>query len=81
MRVKSKREIPVLFLKGSEELGRATGVTSERTHAKWRREGLKYLVMGDGTFLYDPREVTKFLNRFYAPQQLKCSLTIREDDD
>ena len=81
MRVKSKREIPVLFLKGSEELGRATGVTSERTHAKWRREGLKYLVMGDGTFLYYPREVTKFLNRFYAPQQLKCSLTTREDDD
>lgn len=74
MRVKSNRDVPVLFLKGSEELGRATGVTSDKTHATWRREGLKYLVTGDGTFLYDPREVTKFLNRFYAPQQLNESL-------
>lgn len=75
MKVKLDREVPVLYLKGSEELGRATGITSEKTHAKRRSEGLKYLVMGDGTFLYDPREVTKFLNRFYAPQQLKESLT------
>lgn len=74
MKVKLNREVPVLYLKGSEELGRATGVTSEKTHALWRRSGLKYLVMGDGTFLYDPREVTKFLDRFYAPQQLKQSL-------
>lgn len=75
MKVKLDREVPVLYLKGSEELGRATSITSEKTHAKWRSEGLKYLVMGDGTFLYDPREVTKFLNRFYALQQLKESLT------
>lgn len=81
MKVKSKREIPVLFLKGSEELGRATGVTNNRTHAKWRREGLKYLVMEDGTFLYEPREVTKFLNRFYAPQQLNDLLTTPGDND
>lgn len=74
MKVKLNREVPVLYLKGSEELGRATGVTSEKTHALWRRSGLKYLVMGDGTFLYDPAEVTKFLKRFYAPQQLKQSL-------
>ncbi len=74
MRVKLNREVPVLYLKGSEELGRATGITSEKTHALWRRSGLKYLVMGDGTFLYDPAEVTKFLKRFYAPQQLKQSL-------
>lgn len=74
MKVKLNREVPVLYLKGSEELGRATGVTSEKTHALWRRSGLKYLVMGDGTFLYDPREVTKFLDRFYAPQPLKQSL-------
>ena len=74
MKVKLNREVPVLYLKGSEELGRATGVASEKTHALWRRSGLKYLVMGDGTFLYDPREVTKFLDRFYAPQQLKASL-------
>ena len=75
MKVKLDREVPVLYLKRSEELGRATGITSEKTHAKSRSEGRKYLVMGDGTFLYDPREVTKFLNRFYAPQQLKESLT------
>ena len=75
MKIKLDREVPVLYLKGSEELGRATGITSEKTHAKWRSEGLTYLFMGDGTFLYDPREVTKFLNRFYAPQQLKESLT------
>lgn len=74
MRVKLDREVPTLFLKGSDELGRATGITSEKTHALWRRSGLKYLVMGDGTFLYDPAEVTKFLKRFYAPQQLKQSL-------
>ena len=74
MRVKLNREVPVLYLKGSEELGRATGITSEKTHALWRRSGLKYLVMGDGTFLYDPAEVTKFLKRFYAHQQLKQSL-------
>ena len=74
MRVKLNREVPVLYLKGSDELGRATGITSEKTHAQWRRSGLKYLVMGDGTFLYDPAEVTKFLKRFYAPQQLKQSL-------
>ena len=74
MRVKLNREVPVLYLKGSDELGRATGITSEKTHALWRRSGLKYLVMGDGTFLYDPAEVTKFLKRFYVPQQLKQSL-------
>lgn len=74
MRVKLDREVPTLFLKGSDELGRATGITSEKTHALWRRSGLKYLSMGDGTFLYEPAEVTKFLNRFYAPQQLKQSL-------
>lgn len=74
MKVKLDREVPTLFLKGSDELGRATGITSEKTHALWRRSGLKYLVMGDGTFLYDPAEVTTFLKRFYAPQQLKQSL-------
>lgn len=78
MKVKLDRNVPILYLKGSDELGRATGITSEKTHAKWRSEGLKYLVMGDGTFLYDPKEVTKFLNRFYAPQQLKLSLISKQ---
>lgn len=69
MKTKSNREIPVLFLKGSEELGRATGVTGEKTHARWRREGLKYSVMDDGTFLYDPRDVQAFIKQRYAPQE------------
>ena len=71
MRVKLQRDIPVLFLKGSDELGRATGVTGEKTHAQWRRAGLKYSVMNDGTFLYDPAEVSKFIKQHYAPQQVR----------
>ncbi|WP_143256499.1 hypothetical protein [Alistipes sp. An54] len=31
--------------------------------------------------LYEPREVTKFLTRFYAPQQLNDSLAARGDND
>lgn len=74
MRAKSRRDIPVLFLKGSEELGRATGITGTRTHEAWRRAGLPYCVMDDGTFLYDPAEVSKFIKRHYAPQQIKETL-------
>ena len=73
-RTKLQRDIPVLFLKGSEELGRATGITGTRTHEAWRRAGLPYSVMDDGTFLYDPVEVTRFIKRHYAPQQLKEAL-------
>lgn len=75
MRTKVERDIPVLFIKGSEELGRATGVTNKKTHEKWRDAGLKYSVMGDGTFLYDPADVTKFIKRYYAPQKMKEELT------
>ncbi len=71
MRIKLQRDIPLLFLKGSDELGRATGVTGEKTHAQWRRAGLKYCVMNDGTFLYDPAEVSKFIKKHYAPQQVR----------
>lgn len=74
MKRKLDRDIPVLFLKGSDELGRATGITSERTHAQWRRDGLKYFVMNDGTFLYDPVDVSKFIKRHYAPQEIKEQL-------
>lgn len=75
MKTKVERDIPVLFLKGSGDLGRATGITAEKTHAQWRRAGLKYIVMNDGTFLYDPAEVSKFLKKFYAPQKVKEELT------
>lgn len=68
------REIPVLFIWGSEELGRATGFTDKRMHARWREEGLKYSVMDDGTFLYDPKDVTAFIKRRYEPQQVKSNL-------
>lgn len=74
MKRKVNRDVPVLFLKGSDELGRATGVTAEKTHAQWRREGLKYSVMNDGTFLYDPDDVSKFIKRHYAPQNIKDQL-------
>lgn len=74
MKSKLQRDVPVLFLKGSEELGRATGVTGEKTHAKWRREGLRYSVMNDGTFLYDPEDVSIFIKKHYAPQGIKETL-------
>ena len=74
MKRKSKRELPVLFIKGSEELGRVTGVTAEKTHAKWRSAGLKYCVMDDGTFLYELNEVSQFIKKHYAPQEIKACL-------
>lgn len=76
MKRKLHREIPVLFLKGNDELGRATGVSGKRTHGKWRRDGLKYYVMDDGTFLYDPAEVSNFIKKYYAPQEVKESLKL-----
>ena len=51
MKPRTPREIPVLFIRGSEELGRATGFTDKRIHAQWREQGLKYCVSKDGTFL------------------------------
>ncbi len=71
MKPRTLREIPVLFIRGSEELGRATGFTDKRMHARWRDEGLKYSVMDDGTFLYAPKDVTAFIKRRYAPQEVK----------
>ena len=76
MKRRVERDIPVLFLKGSGELGRATGITAEKTHAKWRRAGLKYSVMDDGTFLYDPADVARFIKKYYAPQVVKEGLTL-----
>lgn len=74
MRQKNSREIPVLFIHGSEELGRATGITAPKTHARWRAEGLKFFVMEDGTFLYDPQDVAAFIKRRYEPQQVNSNL-------
>ena len=69
-----KREIPVLFLKGNEQLGEATGVTADKTHARWREKGLKYSVMEDGTFLYYIEDVIEFIKNYYAPQQVNGNL-------
>ena len=74
---KRSRAIPVLFIRGSEELGQATGFTDKRIHAKWRDEGLPYSVMDNGTFLYDPKEVSAFIKKRYAPQELSAKLTNR----
>lgn len=74
MKPRTPREIPVLFIRGSEELGRATGFTDKRIHARWREQGLKYSVSDDGTFLYDPKDVTAFIKKRYAPQEVKESL-------
>lgn len=74
MKARTRREIPVLFIRGSEELGRATGFTDKRIHARWREHGLKYSVSDNGTFLYDPKDVTAFIKRYYAPQTIKESL-------
>lgn len=73
MKRRATREIPVLFLRGSEELGRATGFTDKRIHAKWREAGLEFSVADNGTFLYDPKEVTAFIKRFYAPQEVSVT--------
>lgn len=74
MKPRIRREIPILFIRGSEELGRATGFTDKRIHARWRDQGLKYCVSENGTFLYDPKDVTAFIKRLYAPQEIKESL-------
>lgn len=74
MKTRTRREIPVLFIRGSEELGRATGFTDKRIHARWREQGLKFSVADNGTFLYDPKDVTAFIKRYYAPQCVKESL-------
>lgn len=74
MKPRTLREIPVLFIRGSEELGRATGITAPKTHARWRNEGLRYFIMDDGTFLYDPKDVAAFIKQRYTPQQVKSNL-------
>lgn len=67
---KEIRQIPCLFVKGSTELGQLTGVMDKRIHEKWRNAGLPYLVM-DGAFLYEVKNVEKFLRQHYAPQEIK----------
>ena len=74
MERKANQECPVSFLEGGYELGQATGIAGEKTHAKWRRAGLKYSIADDGTFLYDPADVTKFIKRYYAPRKPKKPL-------
>lgn len=74
MKARIQREIAPLIYRGSTELGRATGYTDKRIHERWRRAGLEYLVSDNGTFLYDPKKVLKFLEKYYAPPQMKSSL-------
>lgn len=74
MKERTRRKIEPLVYRGSTELGQATGMTSKHTHAKWRKAGLKYLVADDGTFLYKPSDVLAFLERQFAPQEVKQSL-------
>lgn len=66
-------DVPVLFLRGSTELGMATRITDKREHAKWRAAGLKYIQVGKA-FYYDPNEVSLFLKKFYAIQEVKQHL-------
>lgn len=74
MKKRSKtNEVPVLFLRGSTELGMATRITDKREHAKWRAAGLKYIQVGKA-FYYDPIEVSAFLKKFYAIQEVKQHL-------
>lgn len=68
-----KNETPVLFLRGSTELGMATRITDKHEHAKWRAAGLKYIKIGKA-FYYDPNEVSSFLKKFYAIQKVKQQL-------
>ncbi len=69
-----KREIPVLFLRGSEELARATGFTDKRVHAKWREDGLPYSVDERNACIYYVKDVVDFIKKRYAPQQVKINL-------
>lgn len=71
MKTQGNREIPVLFIRGSAELGRATGFTDKRIHARWRKEGLRYSVSDGGVFLYDPKDVSAFIKKRYAPQEVR----------
>ena len=75
-----RRDIPVLIIRGPDELGRLTGFSNPRTHEKWRNAGLKYMISERNEYLYEPDEVVKFLRKHYAPQKLKESLTNEGND-
>ena len=50
-----------MYLRGSQELGAATGIYDSETHARWRNEGLPYILQGN-VYLYKPTMVEKFLD-------------------
>ena len=72
---KKSHDVPVLFMRGHVELGIATRVTDKREHAKWRAAGLKYIQIGKA-FYYDPQEVSAFLKKHYAVQEIKTNLKV-----
>lgn len=74
MKPRTRRNIEPLIYRGSTELGLATGFTSKHTHAKWRADGLEYMVGEDGTFLYEPAKVMAFLKKQFTAQEVKQSL-------
>lgn len=61
------QQLTRMFIRGSVELGEVTGITDKETHREWRENGLPHLVMKDGSFLYEPAEVQKFIRKYYAP--------------
>lgn len=74
MATKSKgQSIQRMFLRGSKELGEATGFTDKRIHAMWRDNGLPYYASAK-TFLYDPDEVKAFLKNFYKADVISTDL-------
>lgn len=74
MAAKSKSQsIQRMFLRGSKELGEATGFTDKRIHALWRDNGLPYYATSK-TFLYDPEEVKTFLKKFYKAETIDPAL-------
>lgn len=66
-RRRKRENIEPLLLRGSEELGQATGFFDPETHRSWRQRGLKYYVIG-GDFAYLPADVENFIKKaFKAP--------------
>lgn len=61
------------MLRGSEELGQATGFFDPETHRKWRDRGLKYYVIG-GDFVYLPADVEAFVKKTFKVAEPEAEL-------
>jgi len=62
---KEIREIPVLFLRGDEELSRAIGINDTKTLKELRDNGLPYCIIGKH-YVYNPNKVVKFIEKVYG---------------